>query len=57
MFINAIKEKLQKQRHEKLQRLKEIEQQAQRFEQLVLEAMQSVTEEDEADTDSSGPCG
>ncbi|MDH5326548.1 MAG: hypothetical protein OEZ68_09280 [Gammaproteobacteria bacterium] len=46
MFIDAIKHRLRR-KDEDLTRLQEIEAQAQRFEQHVLEAMQSIADEEE----------
>ena len=45
MLIKAVKQKLQRQKEEELQRIREIEAQAQRFEQSVIEAMESLDQD------------
>lgn len=47
MFIEAIKQKIQQQKQEELRRIQEITENAHRFEQSVLEAMESVEEDSE----------
>lgn len=53
MFIKAVKQKLQRQKEEELERIREIETQAHQFEQSVLEAMESL--EQESDNYASKP--